>query len=374
LGTPASPPTSRPYLGASRWASQGRKATPFLVEAAATGVRKLAVLGALLLLHWTPLAAAHQAEPTGAGVTIAILDTGVDSQHAELQGRVTRVSFAGGDVQPPIGLPGTVVPLDPDGQGTAVASVAAGDTLGVSPGARILDLQVSATSPTTPFDPATEAAAIDAMDYLLRNPNAADVALLSFAQDGVSDQGAATLTGQARALRDLGVLVVVPAGAGKLASAAHTMTVGGSEACATVPGARSLKPDLVAKSQGLQAADAYGPPAQNSETGTVTVSGTAYAAAQAAGTAALMLDERTTLPVDALAALLRASAQDRGDAGPDTCNGFGLLQPGVAVNATRAWEDPLAEQEGPGQDTPGPGAVLLLAVLATVAVLRRRPA
>jgi hypothetical protein len=65
------------------------------------------------------------------------------------------------------------------------------------------------------------------------------------------------------------------------------------------------KPDLVAPASGLLVA---APSTALNPAPTRTASGTAYAAAQVAGTAALMLEARPGLPVDALAALLRGSA------------------------------------------------------------------
>ncbi|MEK6976678.1 MAG: S8 family serine peptidase [Candidatus Thermoplasmatota archaeon] len=309
-------------------------------------------------------------EPTGAGVTIAVLDTGIDSSHGELSGRVTRQSFA--EPQLPLPVPGVAVPYpeDPDGQGTAVASLAASNERGVAPQASLLDLQVSAKyTGQAVVDPETEAAAIEALDALLRDPGRAQVVVLSFAQAGVSESGGATLAQQARGLWDAGVLVIVPTGptVNALATARHVLTVAG-EACPASLGP-ALKPDLMAPSEDLTAAT----PTNGVTPGaTAAVSGTAYAAAQVAGAAALLLDVQPDLPVDALAAYLRDAATDVGEAGPDACSGFGELDAGEAVEWARLWHDPL--DVGAGRSTPGLALPVLLVGLAAAAWAGRRHA
>ncbi|WP_091561361.1 type VII secretion-associated serine protease mycosin [Micromonospora pattaloongensis] len=80
----------------------------------------------------TPLA-------TGRGITVAVIDSGVDDEHPQLRGRV----LPGNDF-----LDGGDGTLDCDGHGTAVASIiAAGPARvpfrGLAPGARILPVRVS---------------------------------------------------------------------------------------------------------------------------------------------------------------------------------------------------------------------------------------
>ncbi|MCA1819585.1 MAG: S8 family serine peptidase [Halobacteriales archaeon] len=286
-------------------------------------------------------------------------------------------------VQP--ALPGAVPNLpnpfdtlrpDPDGQGTGAASVVAGLTLGVAKDARLLDLQVSGKYTGTAVDPAAESAAFEAMDWLLAhvggngsaNPR---VALLSFASRDLSGTGAESLATQAEGLWKAGVLVVVPAGGtSRLHASPYVLTVAGSEGpCGKVdatPTAPS-KPDLSAQAKDVTVAQTRTTP-PGPAAGTVTVAGTPYAAARVAGAAALAWQARPDLSIAALAAILRDTAKDLGDAGPDGC-GFGAVDPAAAVQAALAWTDPT-----PTAPLAKPTPVPFLAVVAAVglAVARRR--
>jgi subtilisin family serine protease len=330
----------------------------------------------LLLLGLVATAWPASAAPTGEGIVVAVLDSGVDGEHPSLAGRVDHLSFQ--PIAPGVPLaPGSAL-ADPNGQGTAVASIIAGtQDLGLAPQARILDLQVSARYTGTTLDPAAEQAAIDAMDYLLTNPSRAQVAILSFASRGVSAAGAQTLAEQAQGLRDAGVLVIVPSAAtsSALHGDASVVTVAGTDCPAGAQQAaadRARKPDLVAEHANVRAAQAAST-TNPSGGGTATFTGTAFAAAKVAGAAALMFDARDGLPVDATAALLRDTAADVGTPGIDQCNGFGLLVPTAAVAGAEAWSDPLLKY--PTKPTPGPaalGALLAIGLGAVLASRRRR--
>jgi subtilisin family serine protease len=78
-----------------------------------------------------PLDATYRHNGTGRGVTVYVFDGGISTQHPELAGRV-RIGFSG-------------FPDDPmicNAHGTAVAGAIAGATLGVAPGANIVDVKM----------------------------------------------------------------------------------------------------------------------------------------------------------------------------------------------------------------------------------------
>jgi len=84
----------------------------------------------------------------GAGVTIYVLDTGIDSAHPELAGRVEDVWTVDNGTSTGTGRGGFD---DANGHGTLVASVAAGAEFGIAPGATVGNVNVyGAAAATTP--------------------------------------------------------------------------------------------------------------------------------------------------------------------------------------------------------------------------------
>jgi subtilisin family serine protease len=78
---------------------------------------------------------------TGKNVKIAVFDTGIDSSHPELQGKIAEsydLNFIGAVRQWTI--EGTPVSQDTDGHGTHVAGLICGNTIGVAPDTQIISL------------------------------------------------------------------------------------------------------------------------------------------------------------------------------------------------------------------------------------------
>lgn len=308
-------------------------------------------------------------------VTVAILDTGIDADHPQLTGRVSRVSFVTygpGLPQPPIGPgidPGQLED-DPDGHGTAAASVVGGSGIGIAPDADLLDMQVDGEYTQGLADPAAEAAAIEALDFLLRGDGQAEVVLLSFAANPISPEGAGTLAAQAASLREEGIPVVVPGA--QASSALHesrsVFTVVMDASCGS-PEAPASKPDLAAPGDGIEVA-VPGNAAQPG--GTTRASGPHLAAAHAAGALSRMLDARPDLPVDAAFAILRDTATDTDPAGPDSCTGAGVIDIDAAVAAAEAWSDPAVAPTPQTEDTPMPLPFVVAGLVGIVVALARR--
>ena len=290
---------------------------------------------------------------TGAGVTVAVVDTGVD-EVADLAGRVHHVNVSGG----PSG--------DGLGHGTFMAGLIAGDGTsshgtytGVAPDATILDVQVATSDGTTSL--------VRVLMGLQAVANAASV------DRSVRVVSLALSTGNplppqsdplARALDRLwarGLTVVVAAGNDGPDDATITspgadptlITVGSLDEHATSTRADDTvnefssrgtpfgadKPDLVAPGTSListrapgSAADVANPQSRVGDA-YFTGSGTSMAEAITAGAAAVLIDTRTSLSPNAIKTLLVRNAYDAVGLPPTAGAGAGGLDLGAAVAA-----------------------------------------
>ncbi len=143
---------------------------------------------------------------TGAGVTVYIVDTGVNMQHEQFGGRVVAgidpLTSNGDDpVSPAAG--------DCDGHGTHVAGLVGGSTVGVAPGVTIVSVRA--------LDCAGEGRVPDVVDVLKwvrghHRGGTPAVVNLSLGVD-IGDEGS-TIDNQVRALLAEGVVVTIAAGNG----------------------------------------------------------------------------------------------------------------------------------------------------------------
>jgi len=278
---------------------------------------------------------------TGEGVTIAILDSGIDASHPDLAGRVAAAAnFTGEEVG------------DLSGHGTLVASAAAGTGAasdgtyrGLAPDATLLDGKVTNAEGTF-----RESAVIDGMQWAA--DQGAQVVNLSLGATVRADriphpfeQAADRLTEQA------GLLFVAAAGnAGSAdgtvespASAESALGVGAVDKDGAIweqsspgprAGATAVKPDILAPGvdvTGARASDGYiGVPVDDNY---VRDSGTSLSAPLVAGAAALLLEAEPDLAPDKLKARLMASADPRAGE-PAYEQGAGLLNVATAVEQT----------------------------------------
>lgn len=330
-----------------------------------------------------------QASAQATLVQVAILDSGIDSAHAEFEGRtIDRHSFAPPALPRPPPLPGVPAPPNPfddvrpdtDGQGTGVASRVAGKSLGAaSKDAGLVDLQVVGNYTGGQLDARTEQAAADAMDWLQANGGGNGsagprIAVLSFASRGLSGQGAQNVVAAAQRLWDQGVLVIVPMGDTALHRSPYVLTVGMELPDCTTTFARSavIKPDVAGLGANVEVAVPRQNPTETAPQATASKSGPAYAAAHAASVAAAIWSKHSDLPIEALAAILRDTATDVGPEGPDSCTGHGLVDAQAALAAAEAWTDPTPTTP---LARPSPAPLLAAAAaLALTAAWRRRRA
>ena len=271
--------------------------------------------------------------PTGAGIDVAVLDTGIDA--SALPGttvvRGANVSFEPSE-------DGNAGHGDGYGHGTAMAGIIAGDhrrVRGVAPAARLVDVKVADSRGV-----ADVSQVLAGIDWVVSNraTEGRDIRVLSmsFGTDGTNPASTSPLAFAVEAAWQHGIVVVAAAGnhgdeLGRLsmpAASPNRIAVGAADvtratryrdlAATTVPdwSAAGLDraPDLVAPGRsllGARAADSAvdrANPSARIGNGFVG-SGTSQAAAFTAGVAASMLDADESLTPDRVKALLVGTAR-----------------------------------------------------------------
>lgn len=317
----------------------------------------------------------------GTGVTVAILDTGVDYTHGDLvsrmwintpedidsDGRFTSADNNGidddgnGYVDDVVGWnfsgAGNNDPADVAAHGTHVAGTVAGDgsggsNIGVAPGARIMALRESSTAALS-----TEQECWDGMQYAL--DNGADIVNFSSGWLDIWAPAYETWRNNVNNLMDGGVLFVtiahndssatgIPNNVRTPGRVPLAVTVGATDNTDTIAGFSNngpitwqtvspffdypwppglTKPDVSAPGVAVKSAQNGG----GYVNGPIW-SGTSMAAPHAAGTAALLLDKTSGLNPYELKFLLEETAVDLGVAGPDNAYGWGRVNALDAVN------------------------------------------
>jgi len=254
---------------------------------------------------------------TGQGVTVAVLDTGYDDTHPDLQGHVLADSKSF--------VPGEEVASDPNGHGTHVASTIAGTGAasdgthrGVADGAQLLVGKVLGADGY-----GQDSWIIDAMEWAGQNAPIVSMSLGSTQASDGKDLMAESLN---RISEETGALFVVAAGnsgapetIGAPGSAETALTVGsvddpsGALSWFTSQGplARSgaLKPDVTGPGNEVTAARSADSGGEGSY---ITMSGTSMATPHVAGEAAILLSANPDYTRDQLKAAIASTTVDVG--------------------------------------------------------------
>ncbi|HEV8375573.1 MAG TPA: S8 family serine peptidase, partial [Candidatus Polarisedimenticolia bacterium] len=288
--------------------------------------------------------------PSGAGVTIAVLDTGVDATHPDLpfgakvleNVRVnTALNTGPGFVHPvPVeGLANTDLIL---GHGTSVASVAAGGMpvggdmyRGIAPGAKVLALSAGDLFITN---------VLEGFDYTLDNASRFGVRVLncSWGTEGFFDPDD-PVNIATRALYDAGITVVFAAGnygpavdtLNPYSVAPWVIGVGSTRKDGKLSEFSSrgifeellYHPTLAGPGEDITAAV---PPILNGGAAYAAVSGTSFAAPHVAGVVALLLETHPTLTPSEIKRILQQTAtpilgHDRSEIGAGSLDAWAAL-------------------------------------------------
>jgi subtilisin family serine protease len=286
---------------------------------------------------------------TGAGVTIAVVDTGLDTTHPEFAGagKIIAPAVFVSDASPSFLCgPTSRDVTDDHGHGTHVAGIAAaggnnGGVVGLAWAARLLPVKtLDACGIGTFYDllqglyHAAGAGArvinVSLGGYLdARQPDqAALIALIQAAVDDVHAAGALVVAAAGNDSADIGARPYYPAAAARVVAVAATrldderagFSNYGAPVAVAAPGA-GIYSTLPTYPTYLSAAG----------TGYGVLAGTSMAAPHVAGLAALLLERDPALTPDDLAAMLAGTAVERGVTGRDPFYGVGRIDAGAAL-------------------------------------------
>jgi hypothetical protein len=283
--------------------------------------------------------AAQLPSATGAGTSVAVIDSGVDYTHPALGGAfgpghkvVDGYDFYDNDADP----------MDTAGHGTHVASLIAGNEYvvngnkyqGIAPGANIVALRV-----TDGVNGASDAMLENALQWVLANRQRLNIVAVNvslgyghFNTDNVAVNP--TFGDELKQLADVGVPAIAAAGnqtisngPGMLYPAAdpNVIAVGGVDRFDTIQefSARSAKTEVFAPAKEVVAASLGG--------NFATLEGTSFAAPWVAGTVALMKQADPSMTFKDIVSALRVSGKDNKDGDTEFGTTTGLTFPRLDV-------------------------------------------
>lgn len=276
---------------------------------------------------------------TGRGVTICVVDTGIDARHASLNdlddNNMTddpKVIAFYDAAEAPDNTSGTDTPWDSDGHGTYCAAIAAGTGdgepkyryVGIAPQAKIVAVKIVKEGKTT----IDSADAMRGIEWAMENKDKYDIRVMSisfgaiYSIPGVTNDGSSPISQLCNKAVDMGIVVAVAAGNGgprpssisPPGDAEKVITVGNVKDDHVLSPSSSrgpvvsfpnyyLKPDVCAPGTDIYSAksgtyDEY-----------VSKSGTSASAPHVAGVVALMLEANPDLTPEKIKNILRSTAE-----------------------------------------------------------------
>jgi subtilisin family serine protease len=315
---------------------------------------------------------------TGKGVTVAVIDSGIDNTHPDLADRVKATfNFEGGwafDAYQDGSITNEVAEgtgpyagVDEVGHGTHVASTIAGtgeaakmqglsgaDYSGVAPEASLVGFKVASLVQGVQYDIGWEANAMAALEYLMEHNKALGVSIVhnSWGIFEVDDPDSEPVIQMIRAAVDSGLIVVFSAGnngsgkntVGWPGAMGNVITVGSTVKTAPygMSGFSSRGPqvDVTAPGSNIVAARSHGAPIDFGNTATPTsdlpfymaISGTSMSSPHVSGVIALMKQAYPRLTGEVAEEILARTARDLGSRGKDDDYGWGFVD---ALRATK---------------------------------------
>lgn len=245
----------------------------------------------------------------GTGITVAVIDTGIDANHPDLKGKVIGWYDA---------VNGRTYAYDDQGHGTHVAGIIAGTGAasngkykGVAPGAKLVGVKVLGADGT-----GSVSDIIAGVDWVVQNKGKYGIKVINMSLGGGSNSdGSDSLSQAVNNAWNAGIVVCVAAGnsgpntrtIGSPGAASKVITVGAVDDSDTIASFSSrgptgdgrLKPEVVAPGVGIIAARASGT-SMGSPINTYYTSadGTSMATPHVAGIAALLLQAHPTWTPD----------------------------------------------------------------------------
>jgi type VII secretion-associated serine protease mycosin len=287
---------------------------------------------------------------TGAGVTVAVIDTGVDRRNVQLRGVVS----AGGSY-----VGGSAVE-DLEGHGTRVAGIIAARRVGgsgfvgIAPGARILSYRYAGGGGEKQGDAGT-------MSKAIRDAVGKGVGIINISSDTQNREDDPTLRAAVEFAVGEGVLVIAAAGNdGGDGRSARTYPAAYEGVLAVAASDRNDERAFFSQSGDFVdvAAPGVGMVSTVPKGGQCTADGTSFAAPYVAGVAALLKEEYPKWSAAQIATRIAETAQRPGR-GPNRFIGWGVVDPVAALSGDGV------PGESPVVDPPvrsGSGGVVPMAV------------